>query len=131
LSDALRSDRAPLPIHQLSLNLRVLPAGRADNDPMGFLASDRMGQLLEQAGANVDWVLIDTPPAGIFPDAGILGRGAQGVLMVVAAAATPHHLVERAVSELGRDLIVGTVMNRIEANRIPGTDYYHGYDATD
>jgi capsular exopolysaccharide synthesis family protein len=128
LSDALRSDRVPLPMHQVSPSLCVVPAGRADNDPMGFLASERMKHVIEKAAAGFDCVLIDTPPAGILPDAGILAGVAHGVLFVVAAGSTPYNLVERAVSELGRDLIVGTVMNRIEGHRIPATDYYRDYE---
>jgi capsular exopolysaccharide synthesis family protein len=131
LSDALRSDRMEFPIHHLSPYLSVIPGGRADNDPMGFLASDRMAQLLEKYSAEFDWILIDTPPVGILPDAGILARRTHGVLLVVAAGSTPHHLVERAVSELGRDLIVGSVMNRIEGHRIPATDYYRNYGSAD
>ena len=129
LSDALRSDWLVLPVHQVSPYLSVIPAGRADNDPMGFLASERMNQLVDKAGADFDWVLIDSPPAGILPDAGILAGRVHAILFVVAAGSTPYNLVERAIAELGRDLIVGTVMNRIEGHQIPATDYYHDYYA--
>jgi len=44
---------------------------------------------------------------------------------------TPFQMVERAISELGRDRIVGSVMNRIEGHRIPATDYYRDYEPGD
>ena len=127
LTDALRTPGVELPLQRISAHLTVVPAGRAGNNPMAGLTSDRMKALLEKAAVDYDWVLIDSPPVGILPDAGLLAGLAQAILLVVAAGSTPYHLVQRAVGDLGRDLIVGTVMNRIEGHRIPATDYYGAY----
>jgi Mrp family chromosome partitioning ATPase len=37
---------------------------------------------------------------------------ADGVVLVVKAESTPHDLVERAVDALGRDRMLGVVLNR-------------------
>lgn len=125
LGDVLASDRAELPLVQVSTNLSVLPAGRL-TQPMA-LTSDRMRQLLEQSAASYDWVLIDAAPVGFMPDAQLLARLTRAVLFVIAANVTPHAMVARALNELGPECIVGTVLNKMAARDIPAADYYHNY----
>jgi capsular exopolysaccharide synthesis family protein len=127
LSEVLRSDEAELPIHQVSPQLTVLTAGRAENSPMALLTSQRMQRLLDEAAARFDWVLLDAAPVGFMPDAAILAGMTRAVLFVIGAGATPHRLVQRAIDELGRDSIVGTVLNRIEEENIPAAGYYGDY----
>jgi Mrp family chromosome partitioning ATPase len=73
LTEGLKAehDRA-MPVTQVADRLFVLPAGRPDSDPMSGLTSERMKRLIAQAAATFDWVLIDTPPIGILPDANLL-----------------------------------------------------------
>jgi capsular exopolysaccharide synthesis family protein len=131
LSEALRSDRAELPFRRVSALLTVLTAGKADNNPMALLTSQRMRRLLDEAAARFDWVLLDTPPVGFMPDAGLLAGITRAVLFVIAAGSTPYQLVQRATAELGHDSIVGTVLNRIDEEHIPATGYYSHYYAAD
>ncbi|HJR59562.1 MAG TPA: CpsD/CapB family tyrosine-protein kinase [Vicinamibacterales bacterium] len=131
LSDGLRAQSGALPVVQVSPNLSVLPAGRADSNPMAGLTSDRMRGLLEESASLFDWVLVDTPPVGIMPDAHLLARQSHGVIFVIAANSTPFALVQRAVTEIGREHIIGTVLNRIDAGSNPATAYYGHYYDTD
>jgi capsular exopolysaccharide synthesis family protein len=127
LSDGLRSDASELSLIQLSPHLTVLPAGRPESNPMAGLTSERMRALLEESARAFDWVLLDAPPVGIMPDANLVARLTQGVIYVLAAGSTPHTLVERAVNEIGRESIVGVVLNRIAPGTIPATEYYEQY----
>jgi capsular exopolysaccharide synthesis family protein len=127
LSDGLRAGGAALSVLEVSSHLSVLPAGRAESNPMAGLTSERMRTFLEESAAVFDWVLLDAPPVGIMPDANLLARLTHGVIFVIAAGATPYTLVERAVTEIGRDHIVGTVLNRVEESAIPATGYYEYY----
>jgi capsular exopolysaccharide synthesis family protein len=129
LSEALRSDRGDLPLRRVSPLLTVLTAGRAENNPMALLTSERMQRLLDESAAQFDWVLLDAPPVGFMPDAGLLAAMTRAILFVISAGSTPYPLVQRATSELGRDCIVGTVLNRIEDANIPATGYYREYYA--
>ena len=72
LTDGLSDPNAKLTVRQVSPRLAVLPAGRPSSDPMAGLTSDRMRQLLNEARDSFDWVIIDTPPLGILPDAHLL-----------------------------------------------------------
>ena len=129
LAEVLRSERADVPLLRLSANLSLLPAGRPDASPMAALTSDRMRALLEQFNQDFDWVLLDAAPVGFMPDAQLLASVTGAVLFVIAAGATPYSLVQRAVSELGPDCVVGTVLNRVEGRNIPATAYYDSYYA--
>ena len=127
LSDVLRSERAELPLLQVSDLLSVLPAGHLDQ-PMA-LTSDRMRVLLEQSAATFDWVLIDAVPVGFMADAQLLARLTRAVLFVIAANSTPHTLVTRAIEELGPECVIGTVLNCVENYHIPAAGYYQDYYA--
>jgi Mrp family chromosome partitioning ATPase len=96
---------------------------------MAALTSDRMVSILNDARREYEWVILDAAPAAILPDAPLLARHVAATLLVVGAGSSPHGMVERAIAELGRERIIGTVVNAIADHEIPATDYYHGYYA--
>ena len=103
-----------LVVRQVSPNLSVLPAGRPTTDPMAALTSPRMRQLLEEAKEAFDFVIIDTPPLMLLPDAHLLSSLVDGAVLVVRARSTPHAAVKRTAEVIGRDRIVGVVLNQAE-----------------
>jgi capsular exopolysaccharide synthesis family protein len=103
-----------LSLIQVSQRLSVLTAGQPDNDPMSRLASDRMKRVLNEAATQFDWVIIDTPPVGSVPDANILAQMADVVLLVVQAGRTPARLVQRTAEALGKERVMGVILNRAE-----------------
>jgi capsular exopolysaccharide synthesis family protein len=115
---------------RISEYLAYIPAGVPDQDPMSGLTSDRMCRLVKEAATMFDWVIIDTPPVGLLSDANLLTRTVDGALLVIRAGVTPFDLIQRAVQALGRDRLIGVVMNQIEDKRA-GNRYgyggYHGY----
>ena len=126
LSDGLTaSEGSKLIVRQVSPGLSLLPAGRPTQDPMGALISDRMRRLIEEARDAFDWVIIDTPPFVLLPDAHLLARIADGVVVVVRAKSTPYALVKRTVDAIGNDQLLGVVLNAARETDYPG--YYH-YD---
>ena len=127
LTDVLRSERLEPPIVQLSANLSVLPSGHPDHNPLAGLSSDRMLRLLETLTTQYDWVLLDTPPVGLLSDAQVLGRLAQAAIFVIRAGATPFEVIDRAIAELGRDCIIGTVLNGVEQESLAARGYYGEY----
>jgi capsular exopolysaccharide synthesis family protein len=128
LSEALHDRRRDLPLTEVSDRLCALTAGKPGPTPLAGLSSRRMGEVLEECAARFDWVLIDTPPVGVLPDAQVVARLVGGVILVIAAGSTPVAAIERAVAELGgSDAISGTVLNRVEEHRIPDADYYGRY----
>jgi protein-tyrosine kinase len=130
LSEALQGQQFDLPIQQLSPRLAVLTAGRPGRTPLAGLTSVRMATLIDECAKHFDWVLIDTPPVGLLPDAQLLARLTRAVLLVIAAGVTPTAAVERAVAELGADCIIGTVLNRVDERQIPQANYYYTHYGT-
>jgi capsular exopolysaccharide synthesis family protein len=124
LSDALVGATGPLPLIHVSRRLSVLPAGRPDPNPLARLSPDRVQPLLADCASRFDWVLVDTPPVGSEADAQLLARFVQGVIFVIRAGAAPYSVVERAVAELGRDSIIGTVLNGVDEGMVAAASPY-------
>jgi capsular exopolysaccharide synthesis family protein len=125
LSEALCAESQDLPFVEVSAHWSVLLAGSPGSQPLAGLTSERMGILLDEFENRFDWVLLDTPPVGFLPDARLLARLIQSVVLVIGAGSTPASLVERAVAELGQESILGTVLNRVRADDMPAADYYY------
>jgi capsular exopolysaccharide synthesis family protein len=126
LTDALMRPGGEPPFVQLSPRLTVLPAGRSDPNPVALLSPDRVEPLLGECIRRFDWVLVDTPPLTAGADALLLTRFVQGVVLVIRAGAAPYSLVEKTVADLGRDCIVGTVLNGVDEEAVPSSSQYYG-----
>ena len=125
LADGLSSTSdTKVMVRQVSTRLAVLPAGRPSSDPMAGLTSERMKQLLDEARQSFDWVILDTPPVMLLPDAHLMTSMVDGAVLVIRAGSTPFELVRRAAEALGRSRIVGTVLNRAE----PSSQHDHYQD---
>jgi capsular exopolysaccharide synthesis family protein len=124
LSDLLRSGGAEPHTIAVSPRLSLLPAGSVRENPLAGLASARMRAFVDDIAAKFDWVLLDAPPVGLLPDAQLIGRIAQATVLVIRAGVTPYPVIERAITELGRDCIIGTVLNGVDQIT---TDYYGHY----
>jgi protein-tyrosine kinase len=131
LSDALKSETdQKLSAIQISANLTVLPAGRPDPDPMGGLTSDRMRRIVQEAAVRFDWVIIDTPPVGFLSDANLLVAMVDAALFVVRAGKSPYRLIQRALDAIGRNAIMGVVLNAVDEKvDVAGYSYYGYYGA--
>ena len=133
LNDGVRSDTPrKVPLIRVTEHLTVLTAGRPDPDPMSVLSSNRMRHVLDEAGSTFEWVIVDTPPIGMLSDAHLLTSLVDSVLLVVEAAETPLEAIKSAVNVLGRDRIMGVILNRAD-DALPhvryGYDYYGEYRA--
>jgi len=127
LADGLLSaSDTKMVVRQVSSRLAVLPAGRPSSDPMAGLTSERMKRLLAEARGAFDWVILDTPPVMLLPDAHLMASIVDGAVLVVRAGSTPYELVRRASEAIGRSRIVGIVLNRAEPSS-QKDHYYYSY----
>jgi Mrp family chromosome partitioning ATPase len=114
--------------------LTVLPAGMPDHNPMAGLTSERMKGVLAEAAGRFDWVILDTPPIGLISDANLLAGLVDGVLIVIGAGTTDYTAVQRLISQVGRERIIGVVLNRVQEETAQlryQRDYYGGADDVD
>ncbi len=107
-------------------NLFFIPSGGAVSNPAELVANGRLKFLLNRVEALFDWIIIDSPPAVPVSDPQLLANYCDGVLMVVRSDATPFDIARKACEEFSGKHLVGVVLNGIDANSSPYTQYYYG-----
>jgi capsular exopolysaccharide synthesis family protein len=128
LSECLKTpELQSLKITNVSESLGLLLAGHADRDPMSGLTSGRMQEIINLAAASFDWVILDTPPVGLLTDAHLLSAMVDAAILVIDAGTTQHAVVQRAIESIGREKIVGVVLNRVEDRALAEASYYEYY----
>lgn len=105
--------------------LQVITSGSLPPNPSELLTSDLMVKILEEASANYDMVILDSPPF-LVTDASVLAARADGMIMVVHPGHTHGDAVKAMLEQLSRvgARIMGVVFNRIPRSR---SYYYGGY----
>jgi len=101
-------------IHETGIpGLWVMPAGSKDLSLADVLYSAGWPDLLLRLREEFQTVIIDSPPMLVMPDARILGRLADGVILVVRANSTLRSSAQDAWRRLEADglRILGTILN--------------------
>lgn len=114
-------------VHEVEVpNLRFVPAGPTPPNPAELVGSERMRETLERLRDEYDFVIIDSPPTLPVTDAVLLGREADGVILVVKGNDTPRELVRRARDQLTQSGVhmLGALINNV--NRGWGELYGYG-----
>jgi len=109
------------------LGFYLLPAGQPVGDGVGILQSPFFSQLiLSLSSSSFRWILIDSPPTTPVADVLTLHGQADATLLVAWAGKTPRETIEESVRNLGRDRILGVILNGVEGlNRMYSK--YYGY----
>ncbi len=127
LSEALRAPgEKPITVIELTPTLTLLPGGAADSDPTSGLTSPRMRLILEEAAERFDWVILDVPPLAPVSDASLLAEMVDGALFVIRAGESQYPLVQKAIDTLGKDKILGVVLNAVQHQVPKGYAQYYG-----
>jgi capsular exopolysaccharide synthesis family protein len=94
-------------------NLFFMPSGKTFLPTSDLLYSNRMSELIAACRKEFDMVLIDTPPVLHLPDARIIGRLSDGVILVLRAGRVRSETVVAAEQRLQNDgiTVLGTVLN--------------------
>jgi polysaccharide biosynthesis transport protein len=106
--------------------LSLLPAGSCVNaTPSNLFYSPRMPRLLERLRKEFDMVMIDAPPLIHLADARLLGRNADGVILVIRAGQTTTESALLASQRFAEDgtRVLGTILN----NWDPKSSRRYGY----
>jgi polysaccharide biosynthesis transport protein len=100
-------------------DMYLLPAGVLPPNPAELLSSPRMAQLLHEAKANFDVVIVDSPPVLAFADAPALSAVCEATLLVMQAGGVRRPMARRAIDRLaeGRGHIVGAVLTKFDSKR--------------
>jgi succinoglycan biosynthesis transport protein ExoP len=106
--------------------LSVLLSGPASPNPSESLQSKSFENLLADALAAYDQVVLDSPPVGPVTDAVILSTRVDASILVVRAAASAREVVRRAKKLLldVRAHVAGAILNAVDPG---GHDYSYSY----
>lgn len=116
-------------------SLYLLPAGSLPPNPLELLSSRKFQHLLDDAAADFDRIIIDTPPVEVVSDALSIAPKVDLTVLVVAAGKTDAKLVLHTLNQLNRAKakLAGTVLNQVDVKRL-ARHYggrYAGYAAAD
>lgn len=110
---------------EVMVNFDVLTVGTILSSPAALLDSQRMSLFIQEAVQNYDFVIIDTPALSLFGDGLMVGKMADGILLVVrpqvldlAVAKTTKTMLKQV-----RSPVLGMVVNGINLGKAHG-DYY-------
>ncbi len=138
LSDLLRSKEAFSSLLAGAIqatdvpDLYVLTSGSKTSAATSLLYSNRMPELLRELRTEFETIFIDTPPMLQIPDARVLGRLVDHVIMVVRAGKTTRDAAMAARQRFSEDgtQMLGTILNDWNPKRSPNSYYgneYNGY----
>lgn len=132
LSDVLRGEAnledALVPISQVG-GCQLLPAGSPEPNPNRVLRGQRFAPMLEQLRRTFDVIIIDTSPVLPVPDALIMGRYTDGVVLAARHDRSRFPLVERANTLLtGAGIpVLGVVINGVRTTATRYGQYAYSY----
>ena len=118
-------------------NLSLLCTGYNPPDPTGLLHSKRFPELIKYLREHYECVIVDLPPVNVVPDAMIVSKDLDGMLLVVEAGKSNFHAVQEAVQALNGvgSTVLGSILNGVELKfgagyrryRYRRRDYGYGY----
>lgn len=111
-----------------SKRLRIFFWGgeKREENPVGLLRDKNLRGILQQLKPQVDYMILDTPPCGLYQDAAVLADCADASLLVVRHDTVTGANVSEALSMLaaGQAPLVGYMFNAFP--QAPGS-YGYGY----
>lgn len=116
--------------HEALVNLHLLTAGTIPPNPAALLDSERMHELVQQASQDYDCVIIDTPPLTFIADASIIGKLADGILLVARPGVVNSDAIRttKTLLENSRLSVLGMVVNGVSGDSsyyYNNSHYYH------
>ena len=110
-------------------HLSLLPTGSTSSSIAGLLHSPRTLEFLNSMRQEFHTVIIDTPPMLTMPDARVLGRLADGVILVVRSAQTTSEQAAATAQRLREDgtRVLGTILNKWDPRKNSHSGYAYAY----
>jgi capsular exopolysaccharide synthesis family protein len=108
------------------VNFDVLTAGHQSTAPYEVLRSPRVDEIFREARRTYDYVLVDTPPLVVVPEAPVIEKLVDGLLVIVRAHHTPRNLLGEGLRLIDPAKVLGLVFNG-DDRLSPGLDRYYRY----
>lgn len=113
-------------------SLEVLASGPIPPNPAELLGFDAMRQLLAEATARYDIVIIDSPPLLPVTDAAVLAQITNGALVVASSGTVRRPELASALASLEQvdARVLGVVLNKVRAKANDQYGYRYNYQST-
>jgi len=107
----------------------IMPTGTAETADGGvpLLAPDRILGLIKRGLEDHDLVILDCPPLMPVADTHVIGEVADAAILVVRAGNTPKEVLDRALTDFGKEKFFAAVLNRARPSVIPYFREVYGY----
>ncbi len=107
-------------------NLHLLLAGPLPPLPSELLGSKQMENLIADLRLQYDFIFIDTPPVLTVTDASVLGRLADGAVLIVRYGEARRQVIARSVELLQRSgaNLLGVALNMVDFGAPEYSEYY-------
>jgi succinoglycan biosynthesis transport protein ExoP len=130
-SPAISNELLDATICETASGVYFVPAGPQLSGAADLLFARQMPELVSVFRENFDTVVIDTPPAPQLSQARLLGKEADGVLVILRAGRTTRQAALGLVQNLSEDgiNILGTVLNDWNPKKAPSEYYGHASKA--
>ena len=107
-------------LQHIDTNIDIIAAGPVPTNPYGLIMSERLGELLDELSNQYDYIILESPAAGLVADALVLMRLSDLNLIVFKAKYSKKDYIKntnRFVAEHQLDN-VGLVLNGLELKKI-------------
>lgn len=110
-------------------NLWLVPSGPVPPNPADLLSIDAFPLLLSRIAADVDILILDTPPVLAVSDPLVVARNADAVVLVAKSGQTRRDALRHSAESLqqGNMRLLGIVLNQQRSRDGLGYYYYEGY----
>ena len=105
--------------------LSILPSGTPPDNPSEVLSSAKMVKLLDELKTRYQdrYLIIESPPPMLAPETSAIAKQVDAIIVVIKFGSTPMDVVEELIDNLGKEKIIGAVINRFDAR----PSRYYGY----
>ncbi|RAM51866.1 MAG: lipopolysaccharide biosynthesis protein [Hapalosiphonaceae cyanobacterium JJU2] len=114
-------------VHKVTEFLSVLTAGVIPPNPLALIDSEGMTSLVDVFAENYDYVIFDTPPLVGIADAAVLGKMADGILLVTRPGVldSPSAGAAKSLLERSEANVLGIIANAVNVKQEPNSYFYY------
>ncbi|TFI51778.1 polysaccharide biosynthesis tyrosine autokinase [Mastigocladus laminosus UU774] len=114
-------------VHKVTEFLSVLTAGVIPPNPLALIDSEGMTSLVDVFAENYDYVIFDTPPLVGIADAAVLGKMADGILLVTRPGVldSPSAAAAKSLLERSEANVLGIIANAVNVKQEPNSYFYY------
>ena len=108
--------------------LSVVHSRKAETQTLPLLNSERFRKLVADLCARFDFVIFDSSPVLPVVDTVVLSKHVSGMVLVIESGKTRKKHIEQVFEQVGRDKVIGFIMN-YKKYKMPATyNYTKHYD---